>query len=119
MLFSYKEDEPINEININNIEISRVFSIKFLEVHIDHELSWKIHIANTCKKVSKCIGILNKAMYVLSTRILNTLYNVLIVPHLIFYVEVWGNTYILYIKYIIYKTIFYIYIYIYFIYLYI
>ena len=35
-------------------------------------------IADVCKKVSRCIGILNKVKSILSTRILNSLYSSLV-----------------------------------------
>ena len=93
ILFSNKQDDPKNTINIDNINIKRVFSNKFLGVTIDHKLSWKTQIADVCKKVSICTGILNKVKSILSTKILNSLYSSLVEPHFTYCVEVWGNTY--------------------------
>ena len=93
ILFSNKQDDPKNTINIDNINIKRVFSNKFLGVTIDHKLSWKTQIADVCKKVSRCTGILNKVNSILSTKILNSLYSSLVEPHFTYCVEVWGNTY--------------------------
>ena len=93
ILFSNKQDDPKNTINIDNINIKRVFSNKFLGVTIDHKLSWKTQIADVCKKVSRCTGILNKVKSILSTKILNSLYSSLVEPHFTYCVEVWGNTY--------------------------
>ena len=45
-------------MKIKNCDISRVYSTKFLGVHIDRKLNWKQYV-NT--KLSKCIGILIKA----------------------------------------------------------
>ena len=39
ILFSSKQDDPKNTLNIDNINIKRVFSNKFLGVTIDHRLS--------------------------------------------------------------------------------
>ena len=82
ILFSNKQDDPKNTINIDNINIKRVFSKKFLEVTIDHKFSWKTQIADVCKKVSRCTGILNKVKSILSTKILNSLYSSLVEPHI-------------------------------------
>ena len=98
ILFSNKQYDPKNTINIDSINIKRVFSNKFLRVTIDHKFSWKTQIADVCKKVSKCTGILNKVKSILSTKILNSLYSSLVEPHFSYCVEVWGNTYRTYLQ---------------------
>ena len=70
ILFSNKQDDPKNTINIDSINIKRVFSNKFLGVTIVHKFSWKTQIADVCKKVSRCTGILNKVKSILSTKII-------------------------------------------------
>ena len=72
---------------MNNIEIKRVFSKKFLGVTIDHKLSWKIHITDVCKKLSRCTGILTKAKSILSTKIQNSLYSSLVESHFTYCVD--------------------------------
>ena len=81
ILFSNKQDDPKNTINIDNINIKKVFSNNFLGVAV------------VCEKVSRCTGILNKVKSILSTKILNSLYSSLVEPHFTYCVEVWGNTY--------------------------
>ena len=93
ILFSNKHDDPKNTRNIDNINTKRVLFKKILGVAIDHKLSWKTQIADVCRKVSRCTGILNKAKSILSTKILNSLYSRLVEPHFTYCVEVWGNTY--------------------------
>ena len=46
---------------INNYEIQREESIKFLGVLLDQHLTWKEHIKLTENKIAKNIGILFKA----------------------------------------------------------
>ena len=48
VLFSNKQDDPKNTIHIDNINIKRVFSNKFIGVTIDHKFSWKTQIAEVC-----------------------------------------------------------------------
>ena len=48
------------DIRINNVQIERVYVTKFLGVQIDSKLNWKNHIDYTCKKLSKCVGIIAK-----------------------------------------------------------
>ena len=62
MIFT-PQNKKVNDINlyINKVPIGRVYVTKFLGVQIDSQLNWKNHIEYTCKKLSKCIGILSKA----------------------------------------------------------
>ena len=93
MIFTNKHGSMDIQLNINNINIQRVYYTKFLGVFIDHKLTWKEHISKVCGKVSRCTALLNKVKNVLSSHSLYTLYNSLIVPYLTYCVEVWGNTY--------------------------
>ena len=49
------------KLNINNREIARTESIKFLGIFLDENLSWKTHIKYIKNKISKNIGISFKA----------------------------------------------------------
>ena len=49
------------DVKILDVQIQRVYVTKFLGVQIDSQLIWKKHIEYTCKKLSKCVGILCKA----------------------------------------------------------
>ena len=49
------------DVKIHDVQIQRVYATKFLGVQIDAQLTWKTHIEYTCKKLSKCVGILCKA----------------------------------------------------------
>ena len=63
MVFTSKNKSvPDFDIRINNVCIKRVYvTTKFLGILINFKLNWKQHIEYTCKKLSKCIGILSKA----------------------------------------------------------
>ena len=87
ILFSCKNEKLDYEIKLSNIRINKTFSTKFLGVHIDHKLSCKDYISNVCKKVSKCIAIINKARYVLGKDSLSFLYTSIIEPHLTYCVD--------------------------------
>ena len=84
-----------NDVNvmINNEKIERVYVTKFLGVQIDAQLNWKRHIEYTCKKLSKCIGILAKARKVLYKSCLINLYYTFAYPYFIYCNHVWGNAY--------------------------
>ena len=73
---SKKDDIPLKlpRFQINNYNIERIPSIKFLGVLSDKNLSWKDHIKYTENKISKNIGILYKARDYLSKESLLSLY---------------------------------------------
>ena len=62
MVFSPRSRNISNlDVRINSTAIERVYDTKFLGVQIDAQLSWKRHIASTCNKLSKSVGIILKA----------------------------------------------------------
>ena len=81
------------DIRINDAHIERVYATKFLGVQIDAQLTWKKHIEYTCKKLSKCVGILAKARRKLHKSSLLTLYYSFAFPYFIYCNHGWGNTY--------------------------
>ena len=68
-------------ININN-KIERVKETVFLGVALDENLSWKPHILNVTRKISKSIGIIYKTSFCLQTSSLRILYYSLVYPYL-------------------------------------
>jgi len=92
-MFSNYKENPELLININGITIEKVTEIKFLGIPIDNKLSWKPLIGHIQRKISKNIAIINKAKYVLNYKALYILYSCLILPYLIYGIEVWGNNY--------------------------
>ena len=56
-------------------------------------LSWKPHISQVARKISKSIGIIHKASFSLSKSSLLKLYYSLVYPYLQYCLIVWGSTY--------------------------
>ena len=83
----------INPISINNIIIERTETINFLGIIIHESLDWKYHIMNISSKLSRSIGVLYKLKTFLPSRILIYIYNAIILPHLNYCNEIWGNSY--------------------------
>ena len=69
-------------LSINGINIDRVEFTKFLGVYIDENLNWKKHASEMSSKISKSIGIMSKVKYILSRKLLKTLYFSLIHSYL-------------------------------------
>ncbi|KAJ8046973.1 RNA-directed DNA polymerase from mobile element jockey [Holothuria leucospilota] len=71
--------------------IKQVTTTKFLGVHIDAKLTWRDHISNISKTISRNVGILFKLKHFLPRNILITLYQTLIIPHLNYCSIVWSG----------------------------
>ena len=87
-----KRINPIS-IQIDNIEINEVSNIKFLGIIIDQGLTWKHHIKEIEKKVSKNVGVIIRAKRVLNKEALHLLYCSLVLPYLQYCVLIWYATY--------------------------
>ncbi len=79
-------------IKIQGKKITEVNETRFLGVIIDKNLNWISQIDSVHKKVYKNIGILYRIRDKLPTKGLLALYFALILPHLSYCSEVWGNT---------------------------
>ena len=79
------------KIKINNTSVEIVGEFKFLGIFIDKHLKWSTHIEFIANKVSKYIGVINRLKHTLPPRVLLTLYNTLILPHLNYGLVLWGH----------------------------
>jgi len=59
--FSSEKNEDIKLV-INNIEIERVRSCKYLSIYIDDELNWHVHIDYIFNKLLKFTGVFYKLL---------------------------------------------------------
>ena len=80
-------------IRINEQTINEEKYVKYLGVLIDTTLSWKFHVIEISKKIARSIGILYKIRPYVSQKIMISLYNSLVYPHLIYAIHVWGSTF--------------------------
>ena len=89
-----KDNIPLKlpSLFINDREIKRITSIKYLGVLIDEHLTWKEHIAVIENKVSKYLGLLHRARRVLDRTALKNLYFSFIHRYLNYGNIVWANT---------------------------
>jgi hypothetical protein len=79
---------PIERISVN----SAVPAIKFLGVYLDPKLSFKFHLAQISKKISKSLYIIQSTKNLLSEKSLKSLYYALIHSHLIYGIHIWSCT---------------------------
>ena len=81
------------QLSIANTTMTGVQYASYLGVLIDSNLSWKPHINSVIKTITPKIGIISRIRHFVSRPILILLYNTLILPHLSYCIEIWGNTY--------------------------
>ena len=91
MLFSFKRNATNLKIRINDTEIEKKRTTKFLGVQIDDKLNWKDHISHICNKVSKTIAILRKVRSVFRLNVLKMIYMSLIYSHINYCILIWSS----------------------------
>ena len=71
--FNMRDNIPIKlpNLKINNTNITRERSIKFLGVIIDENITWKNYITEIENRIAKSLGMLYKAKFILKQNIFN------------------------------------------------
>ena len=80
-------------IGIDGNEIQCVMSSTYLGVTLDRNLTWKSHIQNVVNAITPKVGLIAQLRHYVPKAILMLLYNTLILPHITYCLEIWGNTY--------------------------
>ena len=93
LIVSPKLNKPVMNITlfINNFLIKVVNSFKYLEVILKNILSFNDHTAHVENKIARSIGIISKLYHYVPSEILMKLYYILIHPHLLYRILVWGQ----------------------------
>ena len=81
------------DMKINDKNIVRVESCKYLGTFIDSKLSWQQHIDFVYKKIIKFTSIFYKIRTKINSELLKTLYFAFVYPHILYGIEIYGNTY--------------------------
>ena len=92
-IYTTSEDVHGLTIQLGNAEIKRSDTVKYLGVLVDENLKFKSHISKISGIVSRHVGILGRARYLLNKNLLLMLYNALILPYLTYCVCIWGSNY--------------------------
>ena len=102
LIFSRTEKQLQNQIippiQINNFNLERVNSTKFLGVILQSNLKWDIHIKNITSKINKYSSIIFRIRDNLDRGSLKLLYNSLIYPQLTYANIIWSHTYVTHLK---------------------
>ena len=76
---------------INKKAIDEVQYVKYLGILIDSQLTFKYHIDQLNKKVSRAIGVLYKLRPFVTVKILTNVYYAIVYPFLLYGILIWGN----------------------------
>ena len=88
---SRKKDVNLKLV-INGQIINKVSSCKYLGVHIDDVAKWNVHIDYIYNKLIKFTSIFYKMRTILPKHCLYKLYHAFVHPHIVYGIEVYGNT---------------------------
>ena len=92
MIFGKRKINCDVDIKINNNQITRVnIMTTFLGIMIDEQLNWKEQIHQVQTGLSRITGVMYRAINVLGTASLLTLYHSLFLPIMGYCCEIWGN----------------------------
>ena len=79
-VFSKSKVSELNMI-LQNTKVERKTTVKYLGMYVDENLKWHNHIAYVVSTISRNLGVICRAKYLLTSRELTLLYNTLILPH--------------------------------------
>ena len=79
-------------LTVDTQEIQKVSSCRYLGVIVDDELKWINHIQHIYNKLLKYTSIFYKLRTKVPSRILFNIYYAFVHPHLLYAIEVYGNT---------------------------
>ena len=86
-------------LKLNNITIFESTKLRYLGVILDNKLSWKYHIHELAKKLSRATGVINRLKdNSVPTKALLSVYFAIFQSHLIFGLSVWGQANELYLQ---------------------
>ena len=81
------------DLDIAGCTLLKVDKASFVGLQIDKHLTWTEHIKMVNKTIRSKVGILFRLRHFVPQTIVLLLYKALIQPHLMYGIEVWGNTY--------------------------
>jgi hypothetical protein len=81
---------PALNIEIDSIKVKRCTSFNFLGIHLNQHFTWSDHLKSLSIKISRATGRINCLKHFLPKKILLTIYNTIILPHLNYGILAWG-----------------------------
>ena len=78
-------------LKLHHVKLFESSKIKYLGLILDNKLSWKDHITELSKKLSRAVGLLYKIRHMCPSSALRSLYYSLFNSHLAYGLVLWGN----------------------------
>ena len=79
-------------IKINNENLERCDSYKYLGIYIDKDLSWRPHVEYISNKISKVCGAISKLRHCVGIITLKTIYYALVNSYIRYGILIWGGS---------------------------
>ena len=79
-------------IKLLGVRLEPSTSVKYLGIHIDHNLSWDYHIKEMNAKLSRINGILSKLRHYVPKQTLTSVYYAIFYSHMTYGCLVWSLT---------------------------
>ena len=89
IVYSYRKRYELGPLKFGNSQLHSTDNTKFLGLIIDKNLNFKAHVASVSNKISKVVGVLYRLNKILSIDHLNSIYSALLVPHIMYCLEIW------------------------------
>ena len=93
MFLVRKKKKNVQDVKLNGITLEKVRFTKLLGVLIDNQFNWNIYIQSVKAKVAKAVGAMYRIKDKVDSYIWLMIYNTLVMPHLSYCCDIWGNTY--------------------------
>ena len=81
----------LNSIHVENIEIQRVQSTKYLGLFIDEKLYWNDHVNYLCKNLTKFFGLFKRVRNCIQNKLCRQLYFAFIYSKISYGIQVYGS----------------------------
>ena len=92
MVFSPRSIFSI-KLLLNNVEIEKAHTCKYLGIYLDDQLYWKHHIGFfVCEKLVKFTEIFYRLWSTISCEWLRNIFYSFVYPHLLYGIEIYANT---------------------------
>lgn len=91
MTISFKRDNTVPPLTLNNVVLDNVEHHKHLGITISKNLSWSLHVRNILDSVSTMGDVLKKLKYQVDRKSLETIYFTFIRPKLEYGCHIWDN----------------------------
>ena len=86
-------ESAVLSIPVKGVNLKRAPTVKYLGVLVDEDLKFKSHINKVSGLISRNLGIMSRARYLLNKKLLILLYNSLVLPYLSYCLLIWGSNY--------------------------